>query len=330
MDGWVVLDQLKHDSRTRHVPVQFISALDGERRSLQRGAFGALQKPVTLQAVETAISAMRAYIERRVRRLLVVDDDELSRRGVIELLGSKDLEVSGVATAKDALEQLAEGEFDALLIELAGEGIELLHELQRCAQPIHASIVARVASELTLQDRRELETLAVGTVLKLVESQEELLRETALILHRLESNLPGSKRELLRRFEQAGPIFSGKKALVVDDDLRNVFATTALLEQYEMDVRFAENGQQALAKLDQEPDVALVLMDIMMPEMDGYEATRRIRQQARFAGLPVIALTAKAMPGDREKCIAAGASDYITKPVDSDRLSSLLRVWLNV
>ena len=208
-------------------------------------------------------------------------------------------------------------------------GFELIEGHQGAARRSRRMpIIVYTGKELTREEETELRQLAETIIVKDVRSPERLLDETALFLHRVEAKLPQPKREMLRRLAESDPALAGKKVLLVDDDARNLFALTTMLEQHEMKVVYAENGQQALDKLASEPDIDIVLMDIMMPEMDGYEATRRIRAQTQYAKLPVIALTAKAMKGDREKCIQAGASDYITKPVDADQLVSLLRVWL--
>jgi len=207
-------------------------------------------------------------------------------------------------------------------------GFDLITAIKERPNSSRIPIIVYTGKELTRSEETKLRKMAETIIVKDVRSPERLLDETALFLHRVESKLPAPKREMLRRVAETDPSLAGKKVLLVDDDARNLFALTTVLEQHAMKVVYAENGQQALDKLKSETDVDVVLMDIMMPEMDGYEATRRIRAQSKYASLPVIALTAKAMKGDREKCIQAGASDYITKPVDPDQLVSLLRVWL--
>jgi CheY-like chemotaxis protein len=207
-------------------------------------------------------------------------------------------------------------------------GLELIKQVKEHTAWRRTPIIVYTGKELTREEDTELRRVTDTIIVKDVKSPERLLDETALFLHRVESNLPSAKRQMLRRLSESDPALAGKRVLVVDDDARNLFAITTILEQHEMSVSYAENGQQALDALERGDSFDVVLMDIMMPEMDGYEATRRIRSQPQHEKLPIIALTAKAMQGDREKCIQAGASDYITKPVDADQLVSLLRVWL--
>ncbi len=331
MDGWVVLDQLKHDSVTRHIPVHIISAEDEERRGLQQGAIAFLHKPATEESLAAALAKTRALLRREVRRLLIVEDDDAQRASIVELVTADGVETHEARTAEEALQVLASTEFDCVVLDLKlrdASGLDLIRRIRERPELHRLPIVVYTGQELTHSDETELRHLADSVIVKDVRSPERLLEETALFLHRVETELPNPAREMLKRLHRTDPALAGRKALIVDDDLRNVFATTALLEQYGMKSSYAENGQQALRKLEEEPDIDIVLMDIMMPEMDGFEATRQIRRQSRFSKLPVIALTAKAMQGDRDKCIRAGASDYITKPVDSDQLLSLLRVWL--
>jgi CheY-like chemotaxis protein len=331
MDGWVVLDQLKHDPRTRHIPVHVISALDDERRGLEQGAIAFLQKTADLEALGAAIGRLQTFLERKVKRLLVVEDDDVQRKAIVELIGNGDVITTAVASAEEALANLDSEPFDCVVLDLklpGMSGFDLITTIKERPNSSRIPIIVYTGKELSRSEETKLRKIAETIIVKDVRSPERLLDETALFLHRVESKLPAPKREMLRRVAETDPSLEGKKVLLVDDDARNLFALTTVLEQHAMKVVYAENGQQALDKLKGETDVEVVLMDIMMPEMDGYEATRRIRAQTKYASLPVIALTAKAMKGDREKCIQAGASDYITKPVDPDQLVSLLRVWL--
>ena len=332
MRGWVVLDRLKHDPATRHIPVQIISATDDKRRGLETGAMAFLQKPVTGDSLREALGDMTSFIERRIKRLLVVEQDEERSQSIVSLVGTKDIEVTTAFSGEQALELLdSHSPFDCMVLDplLPGmSGFELLEAIKERPALLQLPIIVYTGQAGAEGSEQGLRDFAATILVKDVRSPARLLEETTLFLHKVEADLPEEKRALLRRGLEADPTLAGKTVLVVDDDVRNVFSLTAILERFELNVLFAETGQQALARLHEGPPVDVVLMDIMMPEMDGYEATRRIRAQPEFASLPIIALTAKAMHGDREKCLEAGASDYITKPVDTDQLVSLLRVWL--
>ncbi|HUJ63138.1 MAG TPA: HAMP domain-containing protein, partial [Kofleriaceae bacterium] len=331
LDGWVLLDRLKHDATTRHIPVHIVSGLDEERRGLQCGALGFLHKPATAEEVKASLDGVRAFVEKRVKQLLVVEDDPVQSQAISDLIGDGDVETTTVPTGESALETLGARAFDCVVLDLrlpGMSGFELIEQIK--ANPSHRRlpVIVYTGRDLTDDDRQRLHGLAQTVIVKDVTTMERLLDETALFLHRVEANLPERKQRVLRRLAKNDPQLAERSVLVVDDDLRNIFALTSLLEGHKMNVLYAENGKRALAKLEENPYIDVVLMDIMMPEMDGYEAVRRIRERAEWKGLPVIALTAKAMKGDREKCLEAGASDYITKPVDADQLLSLLRVWL--
>ncbi len=331
MDGWVLLDQLKHHPQTRHIPVHVITGTDAVRRGLEQGALAVLQKPVNAEALEEAFARMESFLDKRVKQLLIIEDDPQQRQSIVELIGNGDVKSTAVGTGKEALEQLSQQAFDCMVLDLKlpdMTGYELVRAIKDDPSLRRIPVVVYTGKELNRQEELELRRLADTIIVKDVRSPERLLDETSLFLHRVESRLPAPKREILRRLAETDPALRGKHVLVVDDDARNLFALTTLLEQHEMKVSFAENGREALAKLDALDDVDVVLMDVMMPEMNGYEATQEIRKSLKYGQIPVIALTAKAMKGDREKCLQAGASDYVTKPVDPDQLVSLLRVWL--
>jgi CheY-like chemotaxis protein/signal transduction histidine kinase/HAMP domain-containing protein len=331
MEGWAVLDRLKHSSETRHIPVHIISVQDDLARGLRLGAIACLQKPVSAVDLEAVFAGIRAFLERDVRTLLIVEDDPAEREGILKLIGDGDVRNTAVGTAREALNALQAGRFDCVVLDLRLPdmgGLELIETIRKRPNLRELPIVVYAAEDMVRDQARRLEELAESVIIKGEKSPERLLDETALFLHRVEANLPESKRRLLREIRGTDPILAGRKVLIVDDDARNLFALTSLLERQQMHVLVAENGNEAIAVLDQDPDVDLVLMDIMMPEMDGYEAMRAIRQIEHFQSLPLIALTAKAMKGDRETCVEAGASDYIGKPVDTEQLLSLLRVWL--
>jgi CheY-like chemotaxis protein len=332
VDGWVLLDRLKHDPDTRHIPVHIISGADGEeRRGLEQGAVAVLTKPVDREALSEALSGIQQFLARRVKKLLVVEDDDVQRQAILELIGNGDVETTAVASGEEALDALSQETFDCMVLDLklpGISGIDLIRKVKEAPASKRLPIIVYTGAELSREEQVGLDHLAETVIVKDVRSPERLLDETSLFLHRVEADLPERKRKMLRSLAFGDPALKGKKVLVVDDDVRNIFAITSVLEQHEMEVVYAENGRAALEKLAAEDGVDVVLMDIMMPEMDGYEATRRIRQLKQFQGLPVIALTAKAMKGDRDKCIQVGCSDYVTKPVDPDQLVSLLRVWL--
>jgi CheY-like chemotaxis protein len=331
LDGWVLLDRLKHDSATRHIPVHIVSGVDEESRGLKSGALGFLQKPVTAEDLRQGLDKVREFVEKRVKQLLVIEDDPVQSQAISDLIGDGDVETTTVASGEVALETLSKKPYDCVVLDLrlpGMSGFDLIERIKADPQHRRLPVIVYTGRELTPEDKQRLHGLAQTVIVKDVTTMERLLDETALFLHRVEANLPERKQRVLRRLAKNDPQLADRKVLVVDDDLRNIFALTSLLESHKMNVIYAENGKRALAKLEENADIDVVLMDIMMPEMDGYEALRRIRERAEWKELPVIALTAKAMKGDREKCLEAGASDYITKPVDADQLLSLLRVWL--
>jgi len=331
MDGWTVLDRLKHDAKTRHIPVNVISAVVQRQRGYRQGAIGYLEKPVTKEAINEALNAIKTFIERPAKYLLIVEDDEVQRNSIIELIGNGDVHSIAVGTGAEALDLLRDQHFDCMVIDLGlpdMSGYDLIKQIQEDLRLANLPIVVYTGKDLSSKEEMELRKMTEAVIVKEASSPDRLLDETALFLHRVESNLPEQKRRMLQDAHNRDPVLANRKILIVDDDVRNIFALASILEQQEMMVLHAENGKEAIAKLEEHPDVEIVLMDVMMPEIDGYETTRRIRDMQVYKSLPIIALTAKAMKGDREKCIEAGCSDYIAKPVDTDQLMSLLRVWL--
>ncbi|HEV3257414.1 MAG TPA: response regulator, partial [Gemmataceae bacterium] len=331
IDGWKILEELKHDLNTRHIPVQIISVEDAWQRGLKLGAIAYLQKPVNQQALTEAFAKIQNFVERRAKNLLVVEADEEHRNNVIDLIGNGDVHTTSVATGAEAVAALQAERFDCMVLDPFlpdMSGFELIHKIKRKAELRDLPILVYTGKELTQEEESELNRLGEANILKDVRSPERLLDETALFLHRVEADLPEVKKRILRQIHETDPVLAGRTVLVVDDDLRNIFALTTVLEHHQMRVVSAENGRDGIETLRTTPGIDIVLMDIMMPEMDGYETMRAIRQLAPFKSLPIIALTAKAMKGDREKCIEAGASDYIAKPVNGEQLISLLRVWL--
>jgi CheY-like chemotaxis protein len=330
-DGWTVLDRLKHDPETSHIPVHIITVEEQRQRALQQGAFTHLQKPVTHDVLGKAFDDIAEFADRRVRKLLVVEDDDVQRMSVVELIGNGDVNTTAVATGEEALSLLQDQRFDCMVLDLKlpdMSGFELIEKLQKELGHRDLPIIIYTGKELTRKEELHLKKVADAIIVKEASSPERLLAETALFLHRVEANLPESKRRMLAEHHRSDPVLAGRKVLVVDDDVRNIFALTSVLESYNMQVVHAENGQEGIELLKSEPGVEAVLMDIMMPEMDGYEAIAAIRQLDQFKQLPIIALTAKAMKADRDHCLEVGASDYISKPLDIDQLLSLLRVWL--
>ena len=333
MDGLQVLDRLKRDPETRHVPVHIISGVEQRRAGLKAGAIAYLEKPVSKEGLDAAFARISSFIDSVPKNLLVVEDNEAQRQSIVELIAHEDVQITAVASAEEAFEKLHEKHFDCMVLDLGlhtGQmsGFDLLEKVKSDADNQDLPIIIYTGKELSQDEETRIKKYAETIILKDVKSPERLLDETALFLHRVEAKLPEQKRKMLEHLHDADSVVSGKRVLVVDDDVRNIFSLTSMLEDHGMMVRFAENGNQALEQLNKDPNVDAVLMDLMMPEMDGYETTKAIRAMERFRTLPIIALTAKAMKGDREKCIAAGASDYITKPVDTEQLLSLLRVWL--
>jgi CheY-like chemotaxis protein len=267
-----------------------------------------------------------------MKNLLLVEDNDRERSSIMALIGEEGVRTTAVATGKEALAALDERAYSCMVLDLGlpdMSGFRLLQEIKRKPEHRDLPIIVYTGKDLTKKEETELKRLAETIIIKDVKSPERLLDETAIYLHRPEASLPEAQRKVLRELHQTVPTLAGTTVLVVDDDLRNIFAITSALESHQATVLYAENGKDGLELLDKHPAIEVVLMDIMMPEMDGYEVMRRIRINEKFRHLPIIALTAKAMRHDREKCIQAGASDYIAKPVDMDKLLSMLRVWLS-
>jgi CheY-like chemotaxis protein len=327
-----VLSQLKQDPATRHIPVQIITVEEERQHGLERGAFAYLNKPLTTEGLETAFDRIKQFAAPRVRRLLVVEDSPAETRSIVELIGHDDVEIVTAATGAEALAQLYAGTFDCVVLDLRlpdMTGMELLAEVQQEERLRDVPIVVFTGKELDDDEAQALRRMAKSIVLKGVQSPERLFDETALFLHRVIGELPEAKRRMLERLHASDEALAGRKVLVVDDDVRNIFALSSILERHGMNVVTAATGEEAIERIEHTPDLALVLMDIMMPEMDGYQTIRAIRRNPAFRRLPILALTAKAMKGDREKCLEAGASDYLAKPVNTDQLLSTLRMWLH-
>ncbi|OBZ16253.1 histidine kinase [Bacillus sp. FJAT-27264] len=331
MDGWSILRELKGSSQTRHIPVHVISVSDEVKQGLMMGAMAYLRKPSSREALERAFSQIENYTSSTLKHLLIVEDDEIQRLSIMELIGHDDVAITAVSSGGEALAELRKQKYDCMVLDLMLEdmnGFELLDQIRDDEELNDLPIIIYTGKDLDTKEEMRLRKYAESIIIKDVRSPERLLDETTLFLHRVEANLPEDKRMILQKLHNKEELFDGKKILLVDDDIRNVFALSSVLEGYNMEVKFAENGREALDLLVEQEDFDLVLMDMMMPEMDGYEAMRRIREMPQYQKLPIIALTAKAMKEDRAKCIEAGASDYMKKPIETDQLLSLMRVWL--
>jgi len=388
VDGWKVLDRLKRNPRTRHIPVHVISVVDAKKRGANLGAFAYLEKPVSKEAIDGAFAHMKTFLDRKVRRLLLVEDDASERRSIAALVNeddSSDVETVSVGTGEEALEALDREPFDCMVVDLvlpALDGFNLIEKVR--ANPRHKSvpIVVYTGKDLNREEEQRLKKQVESLIVKSGgQSHARLLQDTAVFLHRVdrrahegapvlhgrgsadaqaarapaeesppptaetpppmaETPLPPATDAPLFELEPPSrpqpastppddEALAGRRVLVVDDDVRNIFALTSVLESHGLEVIYAENGRAALEKLETTSGIAVVLMDVMMPEMDGYETMRHIRADSRFASLPIIAVTAKALKDDREKCIEAGASDYLPKPIENDRLIDLIRMWLS-
>ncbi|RYG25710.1 response regulator, partial [bacterium] len=348
IDGWKVLDELKRDPATRHIPVQVVSVVNRQKGAAM-GAISFLEKPVTPEALEGAFAHIKEYVERDVKELLIVEDNEAQRNSLIEMLSEADVRVTAASNGEEALEALANHHFDSVILDLSLPdmgGLEILKKIRKKAQTKETPVVIYTGKDLSKQEEAQIKRYATSIITKgATTSTEQLVDETSLFLHRAVEKLQPAQRAMVEsRIRPAsngngdlrpapapapkGPGLANRRILVVDDDVRNIFALTSMLEARGMEVLFEENGNDAIQTLVQNPGIDAVLMDVMMPVVDGYETTARIRAMEGFERIPIIALTAKAMEGDREKCLESGASDYITKPVDTAALLEMLERWI--
>jgi HAMP domain-containing protein/CheY-like chemotaxis protein/signal transduction histidine kinase len=332
MLGWTVLSQLKQNPLTRHIPVQVVTLDEDRQHALARGAFSFISKPTTSGGVEDAIERIKGYSAQKRRRLLIVEDNPSEQLSISELLGHDDIEIETVGSGEDALDAMRSNPVDCLVLDLKlpdMSGFEVLEEMRADTTLADVPVVVFTGRELSAHEDATLHKMARSIVVKGVESPERLLDETSLFLHRVVTDLPPEKQRMLERLNSSDEDLVGRTVLLVDDDARNIFALSSVLERRGMNVLTATTGREAIDLLEATDNVAIVLMDIMMPEMDGYQTIAAIRQNQGFRRLPIVALTAKAMKGDREKCLDAGASDYLAKPVNTEQLLAALRMWLH-
>lgn len=337
MDGFCVINGLKDNPATRHIPVHFISGIDekqSEAQALSLGAIGYLTKPASAEELDQVFTDIQSFINTDIKKLLVAEDDAKTRASIVKLIGNDDVDIATVGTGQEAHDLLKQERFDCMVLDLGLpdiSGLDLLAQIDSDESIVSKPpVVIYSGKDLSRDEAMELRQYSGSIILKGAESTERLLDETSLFLHRIETSLPQEQQRMIRMAHEKETVLQGKKVLIVDDDMRNIFALSHALKAKEMTVIRAENGQKALDMLEAHPDTDIVLMDIMMPVMDGYEAIRQIRAQEKYWKLPILALTAKAMKEDRKKCIEAGANDYLAKPIDLEKILSMLRVWLYI
>lgn len=329
--GLSVLQMLKDNPQTRHIPVHVISGTDGGEAALHLGAIGYVRKPAGREQLLAAFDRLERRFTQKIKHILLVEDDERQRESMVKLIEDEDIDITAVASGAEALAQLRSTIFDCMVMDLKlpdMQGSELLQQMSQQEIASFPPVIVYTGRSMTRAEEAELSKYSRSIIIKGARSPERLLDEVTLFLHKVESQLSSERQTMLKAVRSRDRVFEGRRILLVDDDVRNIFALTSAIEQKGALVEIARNGHEALDKLDAVPDIDLVLMDVMMPVMDGLEATRRLRADPRFARLPVIAITAKAMKDDQEQCLAAGANDYLAKPIDLSRLYSLLRVWM--
>lgn len=331
MDGTDVLKLLKADPELRHIPVQIISGYDMKKEGLELGAFDFMQKPISKNDLQNAFNRIEEFVSKKLKKLLIVEDNKGHNEAIRELIGNGDVKCFSAYSGNEAYEMMCKDSFDCVIVDLGlpdMTGFTLMQKIKDNADLKKTPIIVYTGKDLSKDETSRLNKLANTVVLKTVDSNERLLDETTLFLHRVESRLPKEKQNIIRKLHKTDEVLKNKTALVVDDDIRNIYSLNNALEEEGLNCLTAENGKAALQMLAAHPEIDIVLMDVMMPEMDGYEAAKQIRSMVKYDKLPIIALTAKAMKGDREKCLAAGMSDYVSKPVNIEQLLSLMRVWL--
>ena len=329
--GWKILDRLKTDFTLRHIPVYIISGEDERNKGLKRGARNFFLKPVKNELLTSLFNDIQDFKDKKEKNLLVVDDNEFELERIVEAVQGEDISVSTALTAKDAVTLIQEKSFDCIILDLIlpdADGLDLISDLENNISGQETAIIVHSAGDVNKKQRAKLSRFAHSIITKSAASIDELVDQTALFMHRVHKELPESMKDRIETYYLKEDVLINKKVLLVDDDVRNLFALTTALERFGLDVISAESGHEAIDILSQNLKIDIVLMDIMMPELDGYETMKIIRKNIRHKDLTIIAVTAKAMKGDRQRCIESGASDYITKPVNVEQLSSLMRVWL--
>jgi CheY-like chemotaxis protein len=334
--GLTVLDRLKHDDETRHIPIHVISAADHSQTALALGAVGYLLKPAKRAQLAEVLESLQAKLASRMRRLLIVEDDEVQRDAVAKLLQTQDVETVGVGTAAECLEELRQQTYDCMVLDLSlpdASGFSLLETLSEDGDHSFPPVIVYTGRDLSADEEQRLRRYSSSIIIKGAKSPERLLDEVSLFLHQVVSELPPEQRKMIEKARHRDAALEGRRILIVEDDVRNVYSLTSVLEPRGALTQIARNGQEALDALEAAGDdpaktIDLVLMDVMMPVMDGLTATSAIRNDARWSKLPIVMLTAKAMPDDQKKCLEAGANDYMAKPIDVDKLLSLVRVWM--
>ncbi|MBF0203259.1 MAG: response regulator [Desulfamplus sp.] len=331
IDGWAVMNELKTNPDTRHIPVHIMSGHDYSRKGLEKGAVGYLLKPVSSDDLNKALNKIETVLFNDVKNLLVVEDNNELQMSILKLMGTNDIKVTAAVTGEEAISLLKKMHFDCMILDLGLpdiSGFELMDKINSDPQIEMLPIIVFTGRDLTAEETQKLEQYSASIVLKNAVSMERLIDETALFLHRVESEMPENQKKMIKKLRDQQTPLKGKKVLVVDDDMRNAFALNKFLKSKGMEVSIANNGEKALKHLEDGERPDIILMDIMMPVMDGYEAMQHIRKNKEFQTIPILALTAKAMSSDRDECIRCGANDYLSKPLDTTKLLSLLRVWL--
>lgn len=331
LDGWSIISRLKSRPELRHIPVHVISTAEENQQSLAMGALSFWKKPSDYAELEAAFLQIETYIRRPVKSLLIVEDNKVLRSSLVEFIAHPDVNIIAVGTGREAMEHLASHHFDCMVLDLGLSdisGFDLLEQVKTNRKLQTLPVIIYTGKDLSKTDEQRLKHYAESIVIKNVRSMERLYDDTALYLHRKHADLPLDKQRLIENLHNPESAFAGKSILLVDDDMRNIFALSSVLEGYNMEISFAQNGKEALEHLETHPGVELVFMDIMMPEMDGYETMKHIRLRPEYDQLVIIALTARALDEDRVKCLQAGANDYISKPINTTQLVSVLKLWL--
>ena len=330
IDGWSVLNQLKADKEVKHIPVHIISVLENKKMGLERGAIDYIVKPLYKEDLDKAFDEIGAYLKKQLKHVLIIEDNEQSNDSISALLSKDNIKCKAAFTAEEALQLIAVEAFDCIVMDLGlpdKDGFQLLEEIKE--NPVNSTVpvIIYTGKELSVKEEKRLKKYASTIIVKTVKSYDRLLDEVTLFLHKVDE-IVSPEKMLKTGLSLGNDILKSKKVLIVDDDMRNIYSLFNVLEMQSMDVITANNGREALEMLKENPDISMILMDMMMPEMDGYECMKHIRKKDQYKKLPIIALTAKAMKGDKEKCLEAGASDYISKPLDTDKLIALMRIWL--